>query len=218
MSTPTPLDVNEYKQIIAQHQHILQELERICIAAVGSVVVEGNCFCQHQNIKKRLPELIPKQVNVFSLGMHAKNIIEVGFNAGHSALLFMLANPESKMVCFDICEHPYTIKCFEYLQGLFGKHRLELIVGDSTLTIPKYIQDHPGIHFDVYHLDGSHDPKIARQDFENVRDVADIIIFDDTSLPRLNVLVNEYIKRQWVEEILMMKTFTYEHRILRRIA
>lgn len=215
MSVPI-VTTEEYQAIITQHEPILKKLEEICIESMGSIYVEGNVFCQHGNIRNRLPVLVPKQINLFSLGTQANTIMEVGFNAGHSALLFMLANPHSKLVAFDICHHAYTIKCFEYLKSLFGD-RLELIVGDSTVTVPKYRQDHPDAKFDLYHLDGCHDVHIARQDFDNAYDISDIIIFDDTQSKVLDNLLNEYISQGKVVEVPMLKTSLYEHRIVKRI-
>ena len=207
----------EYVKKIADHEDILKRLEEICIESVGSIEVEGNCFCENKNITNRLSELIPKQMNLYSLGMFAKNVLEIGFNAGHSALLFLLANPTSKVVCFDICEHPYTIKCFEYLQSIF-KDRIELIIGDSTITIPDYKQKHPNTIFDVFHLDGSHDVNVAKKDFENAYDITkDVIIFDDTQDSILSNLLDKFIKNRWVIEIQMRKTAKYEHRIVRKL-
>ncbi len=207
---------DKYGQVISQHNHILQKLEDICIEAMGSDMVEGNCFCENKNTRNRPADLIPKQMNLFSLGMSAQKVLEIGFNTGHSALLFLLANPSSKLLCFDIVEHPYTMKCFEYLQSIFGD-RLEMIVGDSTVTIPKYCQEHPGEMFDVFHLDGSHDVTIARLDFQNTWPlVRDVIIFDDTQDEILSNLLNEYIDEGIVHEIKMRKTKMYEHRVVRK--
>ena len=62
---------------------------------------------------QRIPQLFTKQMNLYKSAMEAKNILEIGFNAGHSCLLFLLANPESKITIFDICEHKYAKPCFE---------------------------------------------------------------------------------------------------------
>ena len=81
--------------------------------------------------------MIYKQLNLYSLGRTAKNILEIGFNTGHSALLFLISNPESKLTCFDIVSHKYTMPCFEYLNSLFPG-RINLIAGDSTITVPEF--------------------------------------------------------------------------------
>lgn len=206
----------DYLRTITENEHILKRLEEICVETIGSTRVEGNCFCENMNITNRPQELIAKQMNLYSLAMNASKIMEIGFNAGHSALLFLLANPNSHLVCFDICQHPYTIKCFNYLKSIFG-NRLDLVIGDSTMTIPEYKEKHPEMIFDVCHLDGSHDVEIARKDFENLYSmVRDVIIFDDTHDTILSGLLDEYIQKIWVIEIPMRKTTMYEHRIVRK--
>lgn len=211
------VDGGVYTKTLEGCEPILKKLEEICIEKMGSSVVEGNCFCKNGDITTRLPELIPKQQNLFSLGITAKNILEIGFNAGHSALLFLMANKTSKIVCFDICHYPYARPCFDYLQSLFGD-RLELVEGDSTVTVPDYCTKFTGHTFDVVHIDGSHDIQIARQDVENTLSVAtDVVIFDDTQDASLNSLVDEYIAKGTVVEMTMRKTDTYEHRITRKL-
>lgn len=207
---------HDYTRVIQQHENILKRLEEICIEHVGSVAVEGNCFCEHQNIQNRLPELIPKQMNLFSLGIHASQIVEIGFNAGHSALLFLLANPSSVVTCFDICHHAYTKKCFEFLSSIFPG-RLQLIIGDSTITVPQYFLENPEASFDLFHLDGSHELRIVKLDFENTLPmVKDVIIFDDTQDEGLNHLLDTFIDAGTVYELPMYKTKNYEHRIVRK--
>merc|ERR1719444_529082 len=41
-------------------------------------------------------------------GPTVKNICEIGFNAGHSAALFLNANPEANLYTFDIGQFAYT--------------------------------------------------------------------------------------------------------------
>jgi predicted O-methyltransferase YrrM len=44
----------------------------------------------------RIPELLKEYAP------HAKRIMEIGFNAGHSADLFLRTNPDAQVVSFDI--------------------------------------------------------------------------------------------------------------------
>lgn len=204
-----------YEQSIKHHQHILDDLKQICLHN-GNGVVEGNCFTEHRNVQNELSELLPKQMNLYSLGINATNILEIGFNAGHSALLFLLASPSSKLVCFDICQHPYVYKCFKYLQSIFND-RIDLIVGDSTITVPQYKTSKPDSTFDLIHIDGSHDVNMARKDFMNCYDVAsNLIIFDDTQEPLLDNLLNEFISEGLVSNVPIRKTITYQHRVVRK--
>ena len=141
--------------------------------------------------------------------------MEIGFNAGHSSLLYLLANPSSKLTIFDICEHKYTLPCFKYLQSVFP-NRLEIFPGDSTKTVPEFSINNPNTKFDLIHIDGAHFGSIANKDFYNSLPLAsDIIVWDDTQMKTLNDLLNGYIKKGLVSEIFMYKTLVYQHRICR---
>ena len=70
--------------------------------------LEGNCLYQnqsnfilHEDNKEKL------RMNLFNLAKEKNNIIEVGFNAGHSAAIYFLANPKVKLLVFDILYHSY---------------------------------------------------------------------------------------------------------------
>ena len=49
----------------------------------------------------------------------AKNIGEIGFNAGHSSAMFLTALEGSKVHSFDICKHSYTQPAAQALSELF---------------------------------------------------------------------------------------------------
>ena len=205
--------IDEYKNVIKTNIEKLNNLEKIC-KNIGEPV-QGNCFTKHRDINNKIPQLLYKQCNHFSLGKISNRIMEIGFNAGHSTLLYLLANPNSKIVIFDICEHKYTMPCFEYLQMIFP-NRLEIYPGDSTRTVPDYYHNNPNQKFDLIHIDGCHVPKIANADFHNSLKLAnDIIIWDDTQITRLNQLFENYIKKGLVYEVQLYKTYIYEHKICR---
>ena len=191
------IQIDDYKKILNNNKKHFDNLSTIC-KQIGERV-EGNCFTEHLNIDHIMKELIYKQLNHFSLGMNATNIMEIGFNAGHSSLLYLLSNPNSKLTIFDICSHAYTIPCYKYLQEMFP-HRLQIYPGDSTKTVPSFIINNPNTKFDLIHIDGCHHLDIASQDFYNSLKLAsDIIIWDDTHMKHLDNLLNEYIKKGTVE-------------------
>ncbi len=70
------------------------------------------------------------------------NICEVGFNAGHSALAFLVGVPNSRVVSFDLGAHLYVTTAFDVLNDMFPG-RLQLVLGDSEETIPAFIQQNP---------------------------------------------------------------------------
>ena len=207
------IQINDYKTILNNNKNHFDKLYTIC-KEIGEEV-EGNCFTEHLNIDNTINELIYKQLNHFILGMNATNIMEIGFNAGHSSLLYLLANPNSKLTIFDICEHKYTIPCFKYLQSVFPD-RLQIFPGDSTKTVPEFYTNNSNTKFDLIHIDGAHFGDIPNKDFYNSLKLAsDIIIWDDTQIKTLNDLLNGYIKKGLVSEIFMYKTLVYQHRICR---
>lgn len=210
-----PVSEKLYLQNLEKHASYFEGLKRICVE-IGEPV-EGNLFHPHHNINVSLEETLPKQVNIYSLARTANRVLEIGFNAGHSVLLMLIANNTSEIICFDICSHAYTEKCFEYLAKHFP-NRLQLIKGDSTQTVPQYILDHPSDTFDLVHIDGGHHPEIVQKDFNNCYTIATkFIVMDDTNMSPINGIVEKAILKKLVLEIHMCKTIRYQHRILKKL-
>ena len=202
----------EYTNKISENKIIFKELEEICISS--NEPIEGNCFTEHLNIHNKIDSLIYKQLNHYSLGKISQNIMEIGFNAGHYSLLYLLANPNSKITIFDLCEHKYTIECFEYLDKLFPE-RLTLYKGDSRNTIPRFISEHPTAKFDLIHIDGGHFGDIPYLDFTYSSMLSNgVIIFDDTQIKALNEIVDDSISKGLSQEIHLYNTYEYCHRII----
>ena len=110
------------------------------------------------------------------------NIMEIGFNAGHSAEIFLKNNKDLTLTSFDLGQHPYVIAAKEYIDTTYP-NRHTLIIGDSRKTIPSYLQSHKLQKFDIIFIDGGHDYDIAKSDIENCFHLAHkdtIVILDDT--------------------------------------
>lgn len=67
---------------------------------------------------------------------------EIGFNAGHSTLLLLLGRDDRPLdlTIFDIGHNRYTKPAMNYIQTLFPNVHLEYIKGDSTVTMPQWIE------------------------------------------------------------------------------
>ena len=180
-----------YNERIALYQYIVNDLNDI-IKRTGEPL-EGNVFYEHHNQVYSINDNFQnKRLNLFYYGRMAVDILEIGFNAGHSALLYLIANPYSKIHFFDLGEHQYSRGCFDYLNKTFPG-RLSVTWGDSTVTIPQY----PPRLFDFIHIDGGHTRFIAESDFHNCRAFANkdtYLMIDDYDGNCLHTFCNQLIK------------------------
>ena len=125
--------------------------------------------------------------NLFYVNIQDRNnVLEIGFNAGHSALIMLLANKTTKITIIDTCQHPYTEECFNYLDRGFPG-RLKLIKGDST----NVIQELAGEKFDLIHYDGGKEKTISDDLKNTIALVQDdhILLIDDTQNKELEDIV-----------------------------
>lgn len=136
---------------------------------------EGNC--ENIPMQQRSLKTITRHTNI-------RNMLEIGFNAGHSAQIFLEANPYLHLTSYDIGEHDYVSAAKEYIDITFpGRHTL--ILGDSKVTVP---QDKK--RYDAFFIDGGHDYETALADMINCSKLANqnaIVMIDDI------VLKNEWI-------------------------
>ena len=137
-------------------------------------LVEGHC----QQVEQ---QVIDMTNIVTSLQKEKIRVLEIGFNGGHSAEMF-LQIPGVSLVSFDIGMHRHVFLSKQYMDIVYP-NRHTLILGNSIHTIPTYAQDHPAATFDIIFIDGNHEYDVVKVDLENCRQFAHsdtIVILDDT--------------------------------------
>jgi hypothetical protein len=114
----------------AYKSHLI-EINKIVLESKEKL--EGNLFYFHEStpvLDAPEPGRKHKRFNYGFFVLGGNKLLEIGFNAGHSALLALTSNPDLVYVGVDLANHRYTIPCFKYLESVFG-NRINLIVGDS---------------------------------------------------------------------------------------
>jgi predicted O-methyltransferase YrrM len=135
------------------------------------------------NVTEGYSEQVPEQVKILKDLVNndkIKNVLEIGFNAGHSAEVMLSANKEAKLTSFDLNIHPYAAVGKDYIDKKFpGRH--VFVAGDSKETIPKA----EGL-YECFFIDGGHDYETAKADILNCSRLARpcaMVMIDDVVLP-----------------------------------
>jgi predicted O-methyltransferase YrrM len=125
-----------------------------------------------------------------------KTVMEIGFNGGHSADVFLRTNPDMHLTSFDLGAHKYVKVGKAYIDKTYpGRHKL--ILGDSRKTIPQFLCDNKDKTFDLIFIDGGHDGDVPEKDIGNCSHLAHkdtIVIMDDINrknVQRWNIKPNK---------------------------
>lgn len=179
-----PSGFEALSELEARARPYLRDLLSIVQAHKAHLI--GNLFyVDMQGAQGGRPEdsLKIKRDNLVSVAGAARNVLDIGFNAGHSALLFLLCNPECRVTAVDTFEPSYSNACFDYLARVFPG-RLTREQGDSRAVLPRLA----GQAFDLVHLDGGKELTI-RQDLAAIPGLVardHLLVIDDTQNQALN--------------------------------
>lgn len=168
------------------------------IADAGETM-EGNLFYLHESTDFLRappdPRRTHKRRNVHMVLKHKPDFLEIGFNAGHSALLALSSNPALNYSGIDIGIHKYTQACGEYLQKHFPG-RFEFMIADSRKGMPDLIR--AGRRFSCIHVDGGHSAEVCRSDLQfslALSAPGAHLILDDTKSMRITDIYNEFLAK-----------------------
>jgi hypothetical protein len=104
------------------------------------------------------------------------NILEIGFYAGHSALICFMANKNANIITIDNCLYSLSKPCHQYLSKHFDITLIDKPSHLGLLEIPEYSK------FQLLHIDGSHDLEYAKNDFRTAKKFLEdgaTVIWDD---------------------------------------
>lgn len=178
-------------------EKILENLTSICKNTNENI--QGNCYTLDQQYVT--PKFYkPKRENLALLSYKCNTILEIGFNAGHSAAVMLSANPHLKLTCVDIATHSYLDQCYDYLCSLFPG-RIKLLKTDSN-KIHNFMGNEFYKTFDALHIDGHHEDEVFMYDtigyLRYLKDNA-LVVMDDTQYYDINL---------WCESMITTPLFT----------
>jgi len=228
---------NEYVLDKNKFDEISKYISDLGIIALNNTdtEIEGNYFfsvCDDDEFDKIY--IKHKQANLYFCSLESGlNICEIGFNAGFTSLLLLIARKNIKstnLLIFDIGEHRYVKPCLEYLRKNFEnedeniKTTIKYIEGNSIITAPEYINSNPSLigTFDLIHVDGGHSLECITNDMKNadiLLKINGIIIIDDTNVNYIYETVNNYILSEKYIEIFILdlSKCISPHRIIKKI-
>jgi predicted O-methyltransferase YrrM len=192
----------EFEKIESSLMHLHECLKKISIEnKKDHDGLEGNIYTYNgmdtQDFMKA------KMINLFYLAKECKNdILEIGFNAGNSSLIFLLANLNVKIHAIDLCCHAYVQPCVDFLNLMFN-NRVILYKGDSLKIIPE-LDRSLSDSISLYHIDGWHALEGIQADMKNCYDLAkngSFLIVDDVNIVDI---LNEAKKYESENKIILL--------------
>ena len=184
-----------------QYKDTLDELNKCAKSFDGTVV--GNLFYM-QNGNKISDMMLEKRMDFCDFALNSDCIVEIGFNAGHSALLGLTANRDLIYYSIEIGQ-PYSEACFDILKNRFGD-RIFLTVGDSLDCVPIIKEIYPEIDSMKigWFIDGNHTSEYFKKDLDNVLALAkhgELIYLDDTNQIRIIDVLKEYFSNNIITKV-----------------
>ena len=191
---------NEGEPFLGEYIQHLEALNALVKASSGPF--EGSIFYEDQSINfSPIPNrtFIAKRKNWAFFCLCGTSLLEIGFNAGHSALLALTANPMLRYIGIDLGGHPYTTACFEYLHSIFND-RVQLLIGDSRTVLKTFPQK--SRQFDLASVDGGHDFEFVTSDLSEICRIGvqgTPIIIDDIGHPPIRAAILSAIAKRYLK-------------------
>lgn len=189
----------------------------------SGVKMEGNLFYLHHHELRRTRDFYapfaPKRKQIVDVVKGKKHILEIGFNAGHSAALILTSNDEVRYSAIDICYHKYTKPCAASLFEKFGD-RFAFYEGDSAHAYPYHFRSF--LDCDLVHIDGGHSLEMFRIDTLNAifmprdKSIERHLLIDDVDLVEVRDELKRFVDEGYLE-IEQREGFNDDHHVICKI-
>lgn len=147
-------------------------------------------------------------------GFDWRGFCEIGINFGHSAIMWLEANPDSCVYLWDLpdslTQEPMMPFGIQYLKQVYSE-RVVIIQGDHATAIQDFHSKFPNVTCDVISIDGPKDGPHRELDYERFQLLANnrtVLLIDDTapeevtnfSLPSTELKSStDRVTRKWVQ-------------------
>ena len=187
--TVSPEDLSESfgPEYVVHLKKIQNIIQSFTTKPIGSIFFRKPYFHKHSLLStpliiQRDPSQIERRCALHAASLSASVCLEIGFNAGHSALLMLLSNPHLHLTSVDISVNPYVEPCASYILDQFPD-RFTFIKSSSSNYFSSLDSKFP---FDLIHLDGGHDFSTA---FADLRSISSLT--SHSSSPAATLLVDD---------------------------
>ncbi|CAG2257837.1 unnamed protein product [Mytilus edulis] len=139
----------------------------------AGVIIERNMWHSFNDSFLRVPQLHAYYEQVLGNKNKIRRICELGFNGGHSALMWAsLFNGDLELLSFDLCTDKRCDIGEAFIRKMFPNIRLKIIRGDSTKTVPNYVLSNTNVKCDFISIDSDHFGSVDSFDILNMRYLA----------------------------------------------
>jgi hypothetical protein len=175
-----------------EYRETLEELNLLAISTGENI--EGSLFNAH--MVREMPFIPPEAYrhhrrNYVKYAASGSRLLEIGFNAGHAALLGLTANPYLTYTGIDSGRNRYSHLCYEFLKKKFAS-RIRVLIGD----LPELLSRMESGTFDLIHVGGRHLTDPNRPDLASLIKVANVnshILFNDVSAEYVASVISFYV-------------------------
>jgi predicted O-methyltransferase YrrM len=128
--------------------------------------------------------------------------LEIGVRRGRSMAIVAASEPGCELYGFDMWVQNYAGMpnpgpdfVGEEMSRLGHRGKLQMVSGDSHVTVPAFLKANPDLYFDLINVDGDHSEDGARADLETVLprlSLGGVILLDDITHPQ-----HLYLEKVW---------------------